>query len=287
MAHYQHVYLSPHLDDAALSCGGMICTQTKSGERVLIVTVFAGRPDYTELSEFARFQHRWWGNPDDPVGQRRREDECACQILGADWAHLEGLDAIYRRDPATGQTLYNSDDDIFGSLHPADVVSAAELAETWLRELPLDHARVYAPLAAGHHVDHQLVRQAAIHLVERGVPIAFYEDFPYVSDAEKLVQALACAAPGGWQAQQILLAHDELERKKEAISCYVSQNPVIFRQGPGMAEQVAEYARRVGNGRPAERVWELILRSGQSERGVHLPPRRLRGDHLRRPVRQQ
>lgn len=258
MACYQHVYLSPHLDDVALSCGGMICAQTKSGERVLIVTVFAGRPDYDRLSEFACFQHRWWGDPDDPIGQRRREDERACQLLGADWIHLDELDAIYRRDPATGRALYNSDDEIFGSLHPADTVKATEIAETWLRALPLGHARVYAPLAAGHHVDHQLVRQAAIHLIERGLSVVFYEDFPYVSDAEKLIQALTWAAPGSWQAQQILLAPEELERKKEAISCYVSQTPVIFRHGPGMAEQVAEYARRVGNGRPAERIWRLI-----------------------------
>ena len=258
MTPYQHVYLSPHLDDAALSCGGMIYAQTKSGERVLIVTIFAGRPDYSRLSEFARFQHRWWGDPDDPIGQRRREDERACRILGADWIHLDELDAIYRCDPATGQTLYNSDSEIFGPPHPADTTKAVTMAEVWLRRLPFSHARVYAPLAAGSHVDHQLIRQAAMYLIQYGLSVVFYEDFPYVSDAEKLVQALAWAIPGGWQAQQIPLSLDELERKKEAISCYVSQTPVIFRHGPSMAEQVVEYARRVGNGQPAERIWKLI-----------------------------
>ncbi len=259
MTRYRHVYLSPHLDDAALSCGGMIYTQAQAGEPVLIVTLFAGVPDYGNLSEFALFQHNWWGNPPDPVGQRRQEDERACRILGADWIHLDGLDAIYRRDPATGETLYNSDDDIFGPLHPADVIEADELAASWLRELPLDGARVYAPLAAGNHVDHQLARQAAIHLAERGLPVAFYEDFPYVSDAETLVRALAREIPGGWRARQTSLTEEALARKKQAISCYASQNPVIFRHGPGMDEQVETYARRVGDGQPAERIWELIL----------------------------
>ncbi len=267
MARYQHVYLSPHLDDAALSCGGMICAQTEAGERVLIVTIFAGRPDYGQLSEFARFQHRWWGDPEDPVGQRRREDERACQILGADWIHLDELDAIYRRDPSTGQALYHSDDDLFGALHPIDAAKATAMAEAWLRGLPISQARVYAPLAAGHHVDHQLTRQAALHLVGRGLSVAFYEDFPYASDAEKLIQALAWAAPGGWQAQPFLLAPDELERKKEAISCYASQTPVIFRHGPDMAEQVTMYAQRVGNGQPAERIWRLIPHLEQRCRG--------------------
>ncbi len=261
MTRYHHVYLSPHLDDAVLSCGGMIYTQAQAGEPALIVTLFAGIPDYDNLSDFARFQHRWWGDPPDPIGQRRQEDARACQILGADWRHLNGLDAIYRRDPATGRTLYNSDDDIFGPLHPADVIEAQALAEGWLRHLPMDGARIYAPLAVGNHVDHQLTRQAAIHLARRGLPVAFYEDFPYAADATALVRALAREAPGGWRARLHPLTEEALERKRAAIACYASQNPVIFRHGPGMAEQVDSYARHVGDGAPAERVWELILAS--------------------------
>ncbi len=259
MFNYHHIYLSPHLDDAALSCGGMIYMQTQAGESVLIVTLFAGIPDYDNLSDFARFQHNWWGNPDDPIGQRRQEDERACQILGADWQHLDGLDAIYRRDPATGHTLYNSDDDIFGPLHPADVLRAHALTESWLQQLPMTDAWIYAPLAAGNHVDHQLTRHAAIRLAQRGFRVAFYEDFPYVFEAETLVRALAREAPGGWRARTVSLTEEALERKKAAIACYASQNPVIFRHGPGMPEQVTSYAWSVGNHSPAERVWELVL----------------------------
>lgn len=259
MSEYQHIYLSPHFDDAALSCGGVICTQTKAGARVLIVTLCAGFPDYNNLSEFARFQHNWWGNPPDPIGQRRREDACAAGILGADLRYLDSLDAIYRRHPETGETLYNSDEEIFGPLHSADVLSAEAMAAAWQETLPLAGARLYAPLAVGNHVDHQLARAAAIALAEKGVTVTFYEDFPYAANADALVRALANPAPGGWRARRIALTSEELERKKQAIACYVSQNPVIFRHGPGMDEQVAEYALRVGEGRPAERLWDLVI----------------------------
>ena len=134
------------------------------------------------------------------------------------------------------------------------------MVAAWERQLPLADAQVYAPLTAGNHVDHQLARQAAILLVARGVRVAFYEDFPYVADASTLVRALELEAPGGWRARRTTLTPDDLEHKKQAIACYASQNPVIFRHGPGMAEQVADYALRVGNGQPAERVWELVVK---------------------------
>ena len=37
----KHVYLSPHLDDAVLSCGGAIHRAGAAGEAVLVITVFA------------------------------------------------------------------------------------------------------------------------------------------------------------------------------------------------------------------------------------------------------
>ncbi len=39
---YKHIYLSPHYDDAALSCGGSIHKQATQQEPVAVITVFAG-----------------------------------------------------------------------------------------------------------------------------------------------------------------------------------------------------------------------------------------------------
>ena len=47
-----HLFISPHLDDVVLSCGGYIHRLTTSGEKVVIVTVIAadvpaGRPSFS------------------------------------------------------------------------------------------------------------------------------------------------------------------------------------------------------------------------------------------------
>ena len=47
------IYLSPHFDDAVLSCGGLIRAQSQEGLAVEIWTIFAGDPPPGPLSEFA------------------------------------------------------------------------------------------------------------------------------------------------------------------------------------------------------------------------------------------
>ena len=52
MSKIVHLFISPHLDDVVLSCGGYIHRLTTSGEKVVIVTVItadvpAGRPSFS------------------------------------------------------------------------------------------------------------------------------------------------------------------------------------------------------------------------------------------------
>ncbi len=50
-----HVFISPHPDDAALSCGGLIASLRELGQNVTIITVFSGGPGTgTELTEYQR-----------------------------------------------------------------------------------------------------------------------------------------------------------------------------------------------------------------------------------------
>ena len=77
-----HIYLSPHLDDAALSCAGRMAGQVAAGETVRVANVFAGVPDYGRLSAYAERQHTKWGHPRDAVGMRRAEDQRVMGRLG-------------------------------------------------------------------------------------------------------------------------------------------------------------------------------------------------------------
>ena len=40
-----HVFVSPHPDDAALSCGGLIANLRELGQNVVILSVFTGHGD--------------------------------------------------------------------------------------------------------------------------------------------------------------------------------------------------------------------------------------------------
>ncbi|MEX2183454.1 MAG: PIG-L family deacetylase, partial [Chloroflexota bacterium] len=49
-----HVFVAPHPDDVALSCGGLIASLRELGQTVTIVTVFSGNGDATDLTGYQR-----------------------------------------------------------------------------------------------------------------------------------------------------------------------------------------------------------------------------------------
>lgn len=49
-----HVFIAPHPDDVALSCGGLIASLRELGQKVAIVTVFSGSGEPRALTEYQR-----------------------------------------------------------------------------------------------------------------------------------------------------------------------------------------------------------------------------------------
>jgi LmbE family N-acetylglucosaminyl deacetylase len=170
------IYLSPHLDDIALSCGGLVWEQTQSGEKVSIWTICAGVPQANPLSDLARSLHSRWEIDDEAVKMRRGEDNRANRRLGAISVHFSILDAIYRYSQLDGKPLYPSEADLSGELSAEDFDLAEALREDIRKSLPRD-SELVCPLAIGGHVDHQLVKLAAQGVKER---IWYYADYPYV-----------------------------------------------------------------------------------------------------------
>ena len=65
------IFLSPHYDDAALSCGGIIWEAVRRGAQVSIWTVCAATPPTGQLSPFAEELHaRWETGPQAPLQRR-------------------------------------------------------------------------------------------------------------------------------------------------------------------------------------------------------------------------
>ena len=100
------LFLAPHYDDVALSCGGTVAQLATDHLTPTIVTVMGGVPT-GPFTEFAQGQHARWGfAPETAVEMRRLEDSCAAKVLAANSVWLDVLDAIYRSD------RYTSDDAI-------------------------------------------------------------------------------------------------------------------------------------------------------------------------------
>ncbi len=244
---YAAIYLAPHLDDAALSCGGQIARRTRAGQRVLIVTVMAGDPPTDTENDYIRSLHARWELERNATAQRRAEDIAACAILGADHLHWPIADCIYRLDPVTGQPLYVSDDDIFGDVHPAEQPLVAEIAGL-LRSLPAA-GQIYAPLTIGHHVDHLLVAEAAQQAFDEA--LHFYEDYPYAQQPGKLAAVIGEPAEG-WAPAVLEVGAADLQAKIEAILAFRSQLSTFFTDRADLERQVGGYAEKVGG----ERIWQ-------------------------------
>ncbi|MFN8498493.1 MAG: PIG-L family deacetylase [Anaerolineae bacterium] len=248
-----HIVVSPHMDDAVLSCGGIMAAKVARGERVRVVNVCAGVPDYTRLSAYAERQHTKWGRPADPVGMRRAEDQAALAPLGVEVEYWGWYDAIYRE--ADGRFLYTDHATTFGPVNPAERPLVATLAERLdsLRE-PQQDVVYYAPLGVGGHVDHRLARDAALDLVAGGAAVLFYEDFPYVARWGGLDEALA-EVPARWQP---VWEPIDVDAKIAAIARYPSQLTAIF-GGDDWPSVVRDYAESIApDGQDAwERLWRI------------------------------
>lgn len=247
---YRHIVLSPHLDDAPLSCGGAIHRWAAAGEPVLVVTLMTGDPPAGPLSPFADYQHAAWDvSAAEAFAARRAEEAAALQELDADWRHLGFLDCIYRRNE-TG-FFYTSNEAIFGAIHPADASLVDALSKRLAAlELSAPGAAVYAPLAIGNHIDHQLVRQAAGRWRSRD--LLYYEDYPYAGRLG--AQTDAPQTP----SLRIPLARADMEAKIRAIGRYRSQMNMLFGNAAQMESDVWAFGRRTADGDGwAERFWQL------------------------------
>jgi LmbE family N-acetylglucosaminyl deacetylase len=211
------IYLSPHLDDAVLSAGGLIYDQSQTGIPVEIWTFMCGYASEEDVSPFAQLLHSMWGfsSAEETTRMRREEDKQAAMMVGAKVLHFDFLDCIYRRG-ADGNWLYS---DVFLPPHPEDANIPARIAEAISSRLEPDDVLV-CQLAVGSHVDHILVRQGAELLghslrYDIDVPYIFYkpeELSPRSAGMKEIVHPVTEAGLYSW---------------KEAVLAYKSQLPVL------------------------------------------------------------
>jgi LmbE family N-acetylglucosaminyl deacetylase len=246
------VVISPHFDDAILSCGGLIGLLTRRHVRVTVMTVFSGQP-VLPLSDAATTFHSKCGLGPTAVSVREAEDDAACAGLAARTARLGLPDCLYRRDQ-DGAPRYPRIPDIF-RIRPdseKDVIDRVrhglETSQEW-NSADL----VIGPLGVGNHADHRITRIAADSAAGSAHQLLWYEDQPYVLRER-------CA---GWQNDMTsglassLVALDAAawSAKIGAISHYRSQLRALWDDGSSWPEQLGGYASMVGGPGLAERYW--------------------------------
>ena len=227
----RYIYLSPHLDDAVLSAGGLIYEQVRAGKAVEIWNLMCGFPPYGELSPFAQLLHFQWGTAsvEDTVRLRRIEDEKAASIVGAKTIYFDFLDCIYRRAP-DGEWLYS---DIYVPPHEAESDLPARIADAVSARLTRDD-KLVCQLSVGSHVDHVIVRRAAELL---NMPLLYDMDIPYLFKYSKEL----APKTAGMKDKAYAVSEAGLKSWQEAVAAYESQISSLFESSEDMREKIQSY----------------------------------------------
>lgn len=234
------VFLSPHLDDAVLSCGGLIYELIQSGQAVEICTICAGDPPDGEFSPLADMLHQRWGvGGADAQARRREEDKAACGVLGAVPYHFPIPDCIYRRNPQTGQPLISSNEALFQPLPAVEYPLAARIAQELKKHIPAG-SQIVCPLTLGGHLDHHLTRTAAELLHQ---PLWYYADYPYLlQESGRLYEYVSPA----WQIFQVTISPDGCRAWQNAVACYQSQISTFWTDTNQMRQSISHYWQKGG-----------------------------------------
>jgi LmbE family N-acetylglucosaminyl deacetylase len=233
--------LSPHFDDAALSCAALLARE----EPIDVLTVFAGQPDPPRQGAWDRLT----GFSDSTESNRVRRAEEQTAFAGSPHrvTFLDLVELEYFTGPRTG-------DD-------AEPIAAA--ASRWLEENR--HGVVAVPAGAGRssglitrvwrrmgmrvpvrHLDHVFVRDAALDAVpfHSGAEAVLYEEFPYLWGGAADGEVRLIARTRGLSAELVVTSVDPRD-KASRISVYTSQVPHLTVQGRrvDLAENLPEEER--------------------------------------------
>ena len=186
------IVLSPHLDDAVLSCGALM-NYAREKMRVTAVTFFTqgSEPPYTYSARSYLRQTRSH-HADSLFLARRAEDQAVLESAGISYVHVGLTEILFRRRtrplldrlPWAGRLIPELSymyptyrlHVIRGGISLDDAGTIHSIIDTIDHLSPESSTLFLAPLAVGGHKDHVLVRTAAELSRKR---VGYYSDFPY------------------------------------------------------------------------------------------------------------
>jgi LmbE family N-acetylglucosaminyl deacetylase len=232
------VVVSPHCDDAVLSCGGRLATAVRRGYPIRVITICGGVPpgearvsDWDLRCGFADARQAALARLD--------EDREACRRLGAELIQLPWLDVLYAAH-MTGPGYAASD---------LVVALSARLDGDRDSTRERDSAEVWVPAGLSGHPDHVFARDAALRAArDLGVPARLYADAPFPGGRRERTRRDRDEALTRWRstlagvlACQIGTAHEHRLTRAEAadkmalIRCYASQMAALGGLAPTLS----------------------------------------------------
>lgn len=184
------LFVSPHLDDAVLSCGAVLAFLASKTD-VTVATVFTHAQTRLQNASIRRFlRSSGYHNSEKLYVDRREEDRAIHALIGVKTVHLGFTDALYRLKPSVGtfERLVGKiiPDILFvypvfswqlkiGKMRRCDEHIVDDVTSA-VKKLAGKKTVLFAPAAIGNHMDHQLVRNAC---AENFPWTIFWSDFPY------------------------------------------------------------------------------------------------------------
>ncbi|MFF2843261.1 PIG-L deacetylase family protein [Paenarthrobacter sp. NPDC057981] len=233
------LFLSPHLDDAVLSCGALIEAQAQD-RQIIVATLFTEASPAPHTRAARSFMSQCTvRDAGELFRARQSEDRAVLEAMGVQPLHLGEVDALFRRRMKPAKLGSSAWDRLLPELTHRYSTYRFDIAlgrvargdQKVIRRLRDDIAGLMArtkaellfcPAGVGKHVDHLITRDLG---KEHEESLVMYSDFPYdlVSQADEKHLERIGYVPWTWDVG--------LTAKAERIRQYATQADALFPSG--------------------------------------------------------
>lgn len=241
--------ISPHLDDAVLSCGDLIAKLIEEGKRVDVLTIFSGLIEKESLSPAALKFHSNCFLDEKAMTHRKKEDKKAHKLLKCNSLYLNMPECLYRSD--SNGHLYPDLNNIY-YLDDRDNITIYELSKKLLKYVN-NYEVILCPLGLGSHADHLVTNYAINSIKEKTTgKLYFYEDVAYVCyyyrENEK-------SNWGGKLLYKIIeISEKNFQKKIDSVLIYRSQLNILWENYFQLYDDLNRLSKKYGSGRGV-RIW--------------------------------
>lgn len=226
-------FISPHLDDAALSCGELIRELSKKTD-VTVVNIFTstnlGKPTFTAKKALKELN---FSSPSDFYKERVNEDRKALESVHAKIINLNFVEALWRqiKYPSFIRRGLAKILPEFTYVYPTYKfhIAKGEISEkdnelishinTSLKKIIPNNAIVFCPFGVGNHVDHLVTKTA----VEKSFNPIYWIDQPYFKSKKTILEKNIVSSSFTFKVNK--------KSKEKLLAHYKSQLPAMFPEG--------------------------------------------------------